>query len=476
MTDAPRLTLSEIALFERDVHLRMPFRYGAVTLTDCPQAFARVRIRLEDGRESWGAAAELLPPKWFDKDPALSNEDNFAQLRAALAIAVDRYAGAPPSTAFGLYANGYRAQIADGAARGLNPLVAGYGPALLDKAVLDALCRAAGVTFAQAIARNLPGIAVTDLTPDLDGFDIDGFLARLRPPPSIEARHTVGMLDPIASGGGTVGDGLPETLAEVIDAYGQRAFKLKVGGDIAADIARLRDIAAVLDRIDGDYRITFDGNEQYEDIAGVESLMEAIAAEPALARLAGSILFVEQPINRQVTLETDVSTFRSDTPLLIDEADGTLDSFPRAKALGYQGVSSKCCKGLYKSLLNAARCRHWNDMAGSERYFMSAEDLSTQAGLAVQQDLALVALIGIEHVERNGHHYANGISGASDAEQRAFLEAHPDLYHAADGVARLTVTGGRIALGSLDCIGFAAAATPDFDAMRPMPDPEWPNG
>ena len=41
---------------------------------------------------------------------------------------------------------------------------------------------------------------------------------------------------------------------------------------------------------------------------------------------------------------------------------------------------------------------------------MSAEDLTTQAGLSVQQDLALVNLLGIRHVERNGHHYVNGMA------------------------------------------------------------------
>ena len=41
---------------------------------------------------------------------------------------------------------------------------------------------------------------------------------------------------------------------------------------------------------------------------------------------------------------------------------------------------------------------------------MTGEDLTTQAGLAVQQDLALVNLLGITHVERNGHHYVNGMA------------------------------------------------------------------
>ena len=52
-----------------------------------PQAFVRVRVRLADGREGEGISAELLVPKWFDKSPALTNEDNFDQLRRSLDIA-----------------------------------------------------------------------------------------------------------------------------------------------------------------------------------------------------------------------------------------------------------------------------------------------------------------------------------------------------------------------------------------------------
>ena len=67
--------------------------------------------------------------------------------------------------------------------------------------------------------------------------------------------------------------------------------------------------------------------------------------------------------------------------------------FPRARALGYKGVSSKTCKGIYKSLINGARCAAWGD-----GFFMSGEDLTIQAGLALQQDLALVSLLGVNAV------------------------------------------------------------------------------
>ena len=53
------------------------------------------------------------------------------------------------------------------------------------------------------------------------------------------------------------------------------------------------------------------------------------------------------------------------------------------------------------------------------------------------------------------------------SEQAAFLAAHPDLYHRSGDVVRLTIRDGRMALGSLNRIGFATSATPDFATMRP---------
>lgn len=461
-----RFSLRSIEFLERDVRLRMPFRFGVVTLTESPQAFARVRIRIEDGpqrgREGEGAAAELLAPKWFDKNPALSNEDNYAQLRAALVLAREAYLAGGASTAFGHWRAHYADQIEIGAKQGLNGLVACYGPALIDRAALDALCRALGVSFYEAVQKNLVGAGM------LEGLDLPAFFATLKPAPQIAARHTVGLVDPITAADLKVriGDGLPETLEEVVAAYGQRYFKLKVAGDAQADLERLAAIASVLDRSSQPYYASLDGNEQYEDMAGVAELWRRMKAEWRLERLAQSILFIEQPVQRSHALERPVEGI--DKPVIIDESDDSLEAFPRAKALGYSGVSSKTCKGLYKSLVNRARCARWNSDAGAERYFMSGEDLTIQAGLALQQDLALVSLLGITHVERNGHHYVNGMAGLPRGEQKAFLAAHPDLYEESHGAARVRIQDGTLAIGSLGCAGFASAAMPDWTSMRRM--------
>jgi L-alanine-DL-glutamate epimerase-like enolase superfamily enzyme len=466
---APVFAVQAIELYERPVVLRMPFRFGVVTLTEAPQVFVRARIALPDGRTGWGAAAEILAPKWFDKDLSLSNEDNFDQLRRALRLASEAYTGdATPRAAFAHFAAHYRAVLAAGASHGLNSLVASFGPAQLDRAIADALCRLSGVSFHDAVTRGMLGIDAS-LTPDLGGFDLARFLGTLAPRERIAARHTVGLVDVIAGHPRQVNDGLPESLAEVVDTYGHTWFKLKVGGNIEADIVRLQEIAAVLDAPGTPYRCSLDGNEQYDDLDQLLALWYRMRAEPALERLSASIAFFEQPINRKHALDRDVSALTAAKPVIIDESDADLDAFPIAKALGYSGVSSKCCKGFYKSLLNLARCAQWNAAGG--RYFMTGEDLTTQAGLAVQQDLALVSLMGMTHVERNGHHYANGMAVAPLTEQDAFLTAHPDLYHRENGVVRLAIRDGDLVIGSLGCAGFASAALPDFAAMQPSPPP-----
>ncbi len=469
MAEDVRFALREIELYERPVVLRLPFRFGVVTLTECPQAFARARIEFADGRSEWGAAAEMMAPKWFDKNLQLSNEDNFVQLRQVLRLAREAYlADASPASAFGHFARHHDAHMAAAAAQGFNPLLASYGPALVDRAVLDALCRAQGVSFYQALTGNLPGIGAA--RPEFNGLGIDRFLAGLAPAENIAARHTVGLLDAITAGdlAQRVGDGLPETLEEVIRACGHRYFKLKVSGQADADLARLGAIASVLDRSPHPYFASLDGNEQYEDAQGVARLVDGIRSRPALARLWESILFIEQPIARKLALQADLADADLGKPVIIDESDGELDTFVRARERGYDGVSSKTCKGLYKSLLNAARCAAWNAQAGQARYFMSGEDLTTQAGLSVQQDLALVNLLGITHVERNGHHYVNGMAAQSQAEQDAFLAAHPDVYERSHGAVRLKIRDGRIAIGSLACPGYASAAMPDFSAMETL--------
>src|SRR5450432_3090647 len=217
---APRVQVLGVDAFEQPFRLRMPFRFGVITLTESIQAIVRVQVRLDDGRESFGYAAEMLAAKWFDKNPLLSDAQNQHQLRKVIEIATEAYLAAPPSTAFELFADNYRHQIRAGRELDLPPLAASYGNALLDRAVMDSICRLVGASFWTAMRSNLAGMSRHPIIPDLGAFNFTTFLAGLEPMRSIEARHTVGLLDPIDAAdqpaGARIDDGLPETLEEVV--------------------------------------------------------------------------------------------------------------------------------------------------------------------------------------------------------------------------------------------------------------------
>ena len=472
MTDPLKIRLVEAETFERPVKLRLPFRFGAATLREARQIFLRVRIEDARGRSAEGMAAELMVPKWFDKSPELSNADNESQLRRSLALALDALRNAGSGTAFGLHATVEASHHARAAAERLNGLVASFGLAVANRAILDALCRLEVLSVAQAINANRPGIDASTAR-DLAGFDLSGFLATLQPAANLAARHTVGLIDAIVPGdipaSERLNDGLPESFEEAIDAYGLTFFKVKVSGAPEADIDRLCRVAGVIDAKVSNYSVTLDGNEQFSSAEAVADLLSRVKEEPRLARFASSILFVEQPIARAHAFEKAVKALAAFKPVEIDESDADIDAFVTARGLGYTGISSKSCKGFYRSLLNRARVAKWSAEDGIS-YFMSAEDLTTQGGLAVQQDLALASLIGMTHIERNGHHYVDGMAGAPEAEQAAFAEAHSDLYRVSNGRTRLRIEAGQLAIGSvINAVGLGSSVEPDWAVMERSP-------
>jgi hypothetical protein len=402
----------------------------------------------------------LLVPKWFDKRPELSPEETVAELRRSLLIARELYLGRSGfETAFGLHASCIAAQVEACAGEDIPPLAAAYGPAEIDKAVLDALLRCVGVNFFDGMAQNIAGIDAR-LSPDLRDDDIAQFLERCRRLERVAVRHTVGLDDQVEGKGG-VADAKENTSA--------RYFKLKLNGDPEHDAARLTRIGKELTTLPHDYRVTLDANEQYADLAGLSALAGRLDHDTALKPIAAKLLYIEQPMPRDITRQSPLGALGVHD-FIIDEADDSYDAFPAARALGYRGISSKSCKGIYKSVINAVRATKWS--VDGKRFFVTGEDLTCQAGLGVQQDLALGALIGVTHAERNGHHYVDGFGGAPATETEAFLSAHPDLYTRDVNRIRLSIHDGDLLTGSLTSPGFATSAHPDWTALLPLHEPK----
>jgi len=455
----------DVELAERDIAFRLPFRYGNTVLHAAPELHVRCKVEFPDGRAD-GYSAELAAPKWFDKNPALSNEQNFEQLRDATRAAARAALAVPGamtpvqlSLATAAGEPGYR-QLPVG-----NGLIDAYGKSLLERAVVDAVCRHRGLPLIEVFRTNRLGIDWTLLAPDISD-PADRFLAALTTRDRIAVRHTVGFIDPLRSDEVTHRpDGFPVALEEVIAKDRVRYFKIKLSGDMDADLTRLRAIAKLLDATAGDYRATLDGNEQYASVASLATFLLAAEAASELSSLWQRTVFVEQPIARAHAFDDGIAVCNAIKPVIIDESDDAPDAAIRARDTGYAGISVKTCKGFYKSLINAARARQWQS-----GFMLSAEDLSVQAGTALAQNLALWSCLGFEHAERNGHYYGKGLDTSSSAEQEALLMAHPDLYAHGSGGTRLRIEGGDIELTSTNTAqGYGTAFAPSRADMRLLP-------
>lgn len=420
---------------ERPVAMRLPFQFGSTVVRETAEAHCRVEIAV-DGRRAPGRSAQLMVPRWFNKAAALSNADTIDELRRVVAAAV---AAAPgqAGTALGI-TRALRAIVADGLPQA-PALARGFGPSLVEMAMIDALCRALGLPFWKAAQADVFGLAAgcpPDLTPDSVTRALSGIAA----PDHVVLRHTVGFDAPLWQsdvGADAPHDGLPVSLEEVIATTGIAAFKIKLKGDPDADHRRLRDIAALIDRGAG-YSVTLDANEQYAP-ADFDTLLRGLADDSVLDRLWRAIRFVEQPFPREIALETPVA---APLPLVIDESDDSEDAFARALTLGWSGTSIKSCKGVLRALLNKARA----DAAGA---LLSGEDLTCQPGICWLQDTAMMVACGVRDVERNGHHFAGGLQGAPAAERAALLARHGDVLAERNGRVVLRIAAGRVDIGSL---------------------------
>ena len=472
------LSVDSISFRTRWMRTRFPFRYGIASMTELPHVFVLLRGSVH-GVACAGLASEGLPPKWFTKDPHTRFEEDLPAMVRVIRHAAELVTGRAHDTVFALWHRLHAEQAAWAGRHDIPPLLAHLGTSLVERAALDAFCRGSGTTFARSVHENRLGVELGAIHPELEGSRPADWLPE--PRAAVVARHTVGLGDLLLSHQippeERVDDGLPHALADAAEEYGLTHFKIKLSGSLETDIPRLRAIAEVLAAASPRFRFTLDGNEQYGDFATFREHWEACRAEPALqAMFDGRLLFVEQPLHRDAALTDGVgqelASWPEAPPMIIDESDGELDSLRRALDLGYRGTSHKNCKGVIKGLAN--RCliewyRRNRPEAGP--WLMSGEDLANVGPVALLNDLAAMAILGIGDVERNGHHYFAGLGMFPRALQAQVCAAHPDLYAMRpEGYASLRIAAGSLSTRSALASPFGHALNLEEETLALLGD------
>jgi len=467
----------DIDLYVLNMRTRMPFRYGIASMTAVPYLFVRCDLEA-DGERRQGVAADILPPKWFTKNPETPFRDDLVEMRRVIesACGFTRQIGRA-ETVFDLWQQVYNAQKRWAAGEGYPPLLWNFGVSLAERAVIDAFCRATNMTLDRVVRANTLGIRLGALYSEL-AADRPADLLPEKPLRTIIARHAVGLADPPTDAdipdAERLDDGLPQSLEAAIRAYGLTHFKIKIGGSAARDLERLKRIAAVIrENAAPDYAFTLDGNETYQNVAQFRALWQSLTDDPELADFLRHLIFVEQPLHRDAALSAEtqetLNRWNDRPPIIIDESDGEIGSLPRALACGYVGTSHKNCKGIFKGIANACLIAHLRRAHPDRPYILSGEDLCNVGPVALLQDMAALATLGIDHAERNGHHYFRGLSMLPDDLQESVLSAHPDLYRRHErGFPTLNVRQGRVEVDSVVDAPFGCGFEIDPSRFTPL--------
>lgn len=469
------LRVRQIRFYQCWMRTRFPFRFGIASMSRVVHLFVRADVEI-DGNLCTGISAEGLPPKWFTKNASTQYEEDDlpAMLRViehAAKLAVEL---GPQRNPFDWWWELQLAQSAWAKENDLPPLLAGLGTSLMERAVIDAYCRHHRTTFFQALQCDALQMDLPRMHGELESARVAEFLPK-HARRSVHLRHTVGLGDPLTeneiSAELRVDDGLPQSLESSIRHHGLRFFKVKLSGNREFDRDRLSRLAPILENeVGAAARFTLDGNEQFDNIDLFRSCWETFRGDPVIrAMIDQSLLFVEQPLHRDRALHSDVgrefASWPDAPPTIIDESDAQLGSLDRALSLGYRGTSHKNCKGVFKSLAAAAVLARRS--TPQDPLILSGEDLGNIGPVALLQDLAVVAALGLQHVERNGHHYFAGLSMFARPIQDQVTEHHADLYRwHPNGFAALAPDRGRLHLNSVNLAPFGVMQLPDLESME----------
>jgi len=448
-------------------------RQGAERAKPTTNPLGHVRMVIADdrGNESFGCSADRLSVRWLDKRPDRTQAVKLKELVSLIesAAAVYRDAG-PFASPFAQWRAAHPTIMKASRAARQEDLTGAFASALMERAMLDAVARLAGKSMFNMVREDRLGFRPGEIHRELGTIDFTKVLPA-RPRTRFAIRHTVGLADPLTADNldkkDRAGDGLPETLEEYIRTDGLRYFKVKISGDPTADVKRLARLWEVVPA-DEETAITLDANEAYEDLAAFERFVTLLArTQPGLF---DHILYIEQPLPRPLTLEAKtkpaITRLARLKPLLIDEADGTVDAYRRAFDLGYDGASHKNCKGFFKSLLNRALVAHF--AKGGRQAFLSGEDLQNLPIVPLHQDFVSLSILDLAHCERNGHHYNYGLSFVSPADKASVAAHHRDLYVRRGEEWFLNIRDGHVECASLQCPGFGVHDEPDWKSMPPM--------
>jgi L-alanine-DL-glutamate epimerase-like enolase superfamily enzyme len=439
---APHATdvrIAEVRHGYEDWVYRAPYKFGGRIVDKVTILNVRCRVETRGGQSAWGFGSMTLGNMWAFPSPTMPYEVTLGAMKT-LAERVTRSAGQCREVGHPLdLALVLEPEFLAAAAEVSRDLKLDQPiPKLCTLVVASAFDAALHDGFGKVHGRNVyatygPDLMTHDLSRYLGGEFKGERLDRAllpKPPELIPLFHSVGGLDPLEPMDlkEPIGDGLPETLPEWIRFNGLVRIKIKLSGeDLRWDVERTLRIDRVAAEAQArrgvkDWKYCLDFNERCPNVGYVlDFLRQVRAGAPAgFAR----ILYVEQPTARDLeagrgNVMHEAARLR---PVVIDESLTGLDSLRLARAMGYNGVALKACKGQSQAMLMAAAARKYG-------MFLCVQDL-TCPGASLIHSVGISAHVpAVAGIEANARQYV-------PAANQPWEERFPGIFQVKDGHIR----------------------------------------
>jgi L-alanine-DL-glutamate epimerase-like enolase superfamily enzyme len=240
---------------------------------------------------------------------------------------------------------------------------------------------------------------------EFKGERLDRYVRR-QPAPRMPLYHLIGALDPLEPDDvlKPVGDGLPETLPDWIQADGLTHLKIKLNGDNldwdVERVARVERVAARTQRQRGVERwhYSLDFNERCPHVGYLLEFLRRVQESAPLA--FDRVQYIEQPTARDLKANRanvmhEAAKIR---PIVIDESLVDLESLQLAREMGYTGAALKACKGQTQSLLLAAAAQKYG-------MFLCVQDLTCPGASLIHSAGLAAHVAGVAAIESNARQY-----------------------------------------------------------------------
>ncbi len=414
-------------------------KFGGKVVDKATVLKVELSVRDTSGREASGSAAMPLGNAWSWPSKTLGYEQTLSGMKAlaekmrAITAAFPED-GDPFQLGWALQPAWLKAcpevQRDLGLPEAIPQLCSVVTASAFDLAIHDAFARLQGRNIYDCYGQDCLNQDLSAyLGPEYKGQYMERYTRRA-PAPSVFLYHTVGALDALskADAAKAPDDGLPGCLEEWIPRDGVHHFKIKLNGNnLDWDIKRLLDVHQIARG--GTYSLDFN-----ETCPNLDYLMGFIRHfEQKHPEILAQVQLFEQPTPRSLSAASgaDYAPAAKVKPLVADEALVDMKSFEECRALGYNGIALKACKGQTLALLMGAA-------AQKQGLFLCVMDL-TCPGQAFLESAGLAARVpGVTAIEGNARQYL------PPAAHSPWSSKYPEVFE---------VKGGEIKTGRLTGAG-----------------------